>query len=946
MLALAGFSAGALQAQVPTVTAFSPSSGSCGTTVVITGTDFSGVTGVKFGGANAALFTVNSSTEITATVAGSASGSVTVENGNGTGSMAGFTHLDVTPPTLTCPTALTINNSPGLCTGATTLLPPAATDNCDGIGNGLDFDGGNDYVAFNGFNITTNTLTIECWIKPNGPQSIGDGLVYRRGTGVATGLSIGYVDPTRIGYNWNDNSNTHNWTGGPVYNLNVWNHVALVIEPGQATIYLNGVGYVNAVPHPAINLSGLFRLGQDDLQSRLFNGVIDEVRVWNYSRTQAQIQANMQQELNAQPGLLRVYHLNEGVPAATNTGITSAADASGNNASGTLNNFALSGAASNWVVGTATIPNAVFTNNAPGTYQMGNTSVVWTATDPMGNSSTCTQTVTVVDNEAPVITCPGNQILNAGTNCTATATYSATATDLCSTHAVTYSPVSGSDFALGTTTVTATATDSFGNSAACSFTVTVNDVTPPTLTCPTALTINTSPGLCTGATTLVAPLAPDNCGGLGNGLKFDGGDDYVGFNGFNITSNTLTIECWIKPNGPQSATDGIVFRRSGAVATGLAIGDSDPTRIGYTWNNQTNSFSWTGGPVYNVNVWNHVALVIEPSQATIYLNGVGYVNPISHPAINLSGIFRLGQDDFASRLFNGAIDEVRVWDYSRTQAQIQANMQLELNAEPGLLRVYHLNEGAPTASNTGITTAADASGNNTSGTLNNFALSGAASNWVAGTVLTPNAAVTGNAPGIFPIGNTSVVWTATDAMGNSSTCAQTVTVVDNEAPVVTCPGNIVVAAGPGCVSTATVTYSASMTDNCAGGSVTFSPASGSTFSAGVTTVTATATDASSNSATCAFTVTVTVPALLTVAPSNSGNVCVNANTASVLANASGGTPGYTYLWSPSNLTTSSLTGVGAGTHSVTVTDARGCTATGSTTVGTHPVTPSTFNVSQ
>ena len=53
---------------------------------------------------------------------------------------------------------------------------------------------------------------------------------------------------------------------------------------------------------------------------------------------------------------LRVYHLNEGVPTATNTGITSAADASGNNASGTLNNFALSGAASNWVVGTATIP--------------------------------------------------------------------------------------------------------------------------------------------------------------------------------------------------------------------------------------------------------------------------------------------------------------------------------------------------------------------------------------------------------------------------------------------------------------------------------------------------------------------------------------------------------------------------------------------------------------
>jgi hypothetical protein len=56
---------------------------------------------------------------------------------------------------------------------------------------------------------------------------------------------------------------------------------------------------------------------------------------------------------------------------------------------------------------------------------------------------------------------------------------------------VSYSQASGTAFALGATTVTATATDTASNSSLCSFTVTVRDTTAPSLTCPANVTVET-----------------------------------------------------------------------------------------------------------------------------------------------------------------------------------------------------------------------------------------------------------------------------------------------------------------------------------------------------------------------------------------------------------------------------------------------------------------------
>ena len=73
----------------PAVTGFTPSSGPVRTSVTITGTNLTGATSVKFNGTAATTFTVNSSTQITATVpAGATTGTISVTTPSGTGTSA------------------------------------------------------------------------------------------------------------------------------------------------------------------------------------------------------------------------------------------------------------------------------------------------------------------------------------------------------------------------------------------------------------------------------------------------------------------------------------------------------------------------------------------------------------------------------------------------------------------------------------------------------------------------------------------------------------------------------------------------------------------------------------------------------------------------------------------------------------------------------------------
>ncbi len=126
-------------------------------------------------------------------------------------------------------------------------------------------------------------------------------------------------------------------------------------------------------------------------------------------------------------------------------------------------------------------------SHAPGSaFPLGETVVTVTATDLARNSSTCTFKVSVLagDVTAPVPTCPADLRLEAAGPDGATANFTVTAADdRDPAPVITTSAASGSDFPLGETIVTATATDARGNSATCTFTVTVADTVAPELIC-------------------------------------------------------------------------------------------------------------------------------------------------------------------------------------------------------------------------------------------------------------------------------------------------------------------------------------------------------------------------------------------------------------------------------------------------------------------------------
>src|ERR1043166_1332997 len=109
----------------------------------------------------------------------------------------------------------------------------------------------------------------------------------------------------------------------------------------------------------------------------------------------------------------------------------------------------------------------------------------WTATDACGNNSSCTQTITLRDTTKPTITCPTNVVLDCPADTRTNVTGLATAQATCSAVSVSYSD-SVSNNCGGTKVISRlwTALDDCGNSSSCVQTITVRDISKPTITCP------------------------------------------------------------------------------------------------------------------------------------------------------------------------------------------------------------------------------------------------------------------------------------------------------------------------------------------------------------------------------------------------------------------------------------------------------------------------------
>jgi uncharacterized protein (TIGR02145 family) len=212
-------------------------------------------------------------------------------------------------------------------------------------------------------------------------------------------------------------------------------------------------------------------------------------------------------------------------------------------------------------------------------------------------------------------------------------------------------------------------------------------------------------------------------------LDFDGVDDFVNCgNSIDLSNKSFAIEFWAKRNA-VSANNFIAFQGDNSLNQGL--------HIGFRWNNKF-TFAFYGNDLnvndsYSDQSWHHWACVYDQNNntRTIYRDGVKVEE--DYPDVSYSGT----GDLFVGKLltggyFNGQLDEVRIWNTSRTSAQIQAQMNQELTGvQEGLTAYYNFNEGTPCGDNNSITELTDLTGFNNNGTLNGFSSSnGCTSNFV------------------------------------------------------------------------------------------------------------------------------------------------------------------------------------------------------------------------
>ena len=197
----------------------------------------------------------------------------------------------------------------------------------------------------------------------------------------------------------------------------------------------------------------------------------------------------------------------------------------------------------------------------------------------------------------------------------------------------------------------------------------------------------------------------------GFNLSFDGNDDYVDLGNsesLRLTGNQITMEAliyveqyksavWagsiiVKDQGGQAGLDrGYMLRSGGNGELNINLGNGN-------WNELT-----SGPGVIPLQVWTHIAGTYDGQRLRLYVNG----NQIAESGIISINIGDTDQENlligespkFPGRVWDGQIDEVRLWDVARSIDQIQSTMIGKLDstyfasADSGLVGYWRFDDG-------------------------------------------------------------------------------------------------------------------------------------------------------------------------------------------------------------------------------------------------------------
>lgn len=468
-------------------------------------------------------------------------------------------------------------------------------------------------------------------------------------------------------------------------------------------------------------------------------------------------------------------------------------------------------------------------------FPVGTTTVTFSATDEEDNTTTCTFSVIVIDNEDPTISCPDDilETVAFGNN-TKQITYTVDYNDNCEgvSFEQTAGLPSGSEFPLGDTINTFIVTDDAGNTATCNFTVTIEeepDTEDPVIDCPDDVVSGADPGECGAIVNFQNATATDNSGsvsvnridntGYSSGDLFPVGTTTLEFQATDEAGNTsecsfeITIIDGENPEitCPSDISETVSFGEEGKVIE-YDLPVTDDNCSGETY---TRIEGIASGDVFPVGTTLNVFEVTDASGNT------------------------------STCSFNVTIEEAE--DTEAPVFDCPEDPIIQSNSSGSCSALVDID----------IPTATDNSGDEpTIRQVTDFETDGSQD---------------------FPVGDTTVIFEAEDAAGNTSSCEIIVRVIDNEDPQMDCVSNLTINLAEGETRTLSPEdLDNSSQDNCGITDLSLSKNTFTDADEGIVQVILTAVDEAGNTNTCEVSVEVIVNTQATLSISCPGEYDVYA----------------------------------------------------------------------
>ncbi|MBN2282671.1 MAG: LamG domain-containing protein [Deltaproteobacteria bacterium] len=589
---------------------------------------------------------------------------------------------------------------------------------------GLELDGVIDHVIIDhdgALDVSADdTVTVEAWVRKASDQTdaagTGDIAVLQNHDSYNLFLADGNEPAFSI---VDDSGTTHTASSDFPLETGKWYHLAGTFDNSTVKIYINGFEYTSGTVTPGavgiqdtgsrvgvgVNVTGLENIGGVNYPSEGFlHGAIDEVRIWNTARTEANIRDTMCKKLaGTETGLVGYWRLDEAYGLVC-------VDDSPNDNDGTI--VSASRGCSAAPVGDTSTHD--YTDDYSVTDTVGDEQL--TVEEDGGTWSAALKSAIQVYrvSEAPdYLSGPPRWKLFPGTGFWGVFMTGGGS----ATYKISYNyDVSSDGFP--------------GISDEANLRLAYRDT-------------NCEPWKDLGATLGANPLTRSGLTGtefiLGsdmeprNAIDFDGTDDYVEI----ADDNTLdlddqgTLEAWIYPDALTAGAGIVIKGTSGInnVCYGFGLGGGSNVFTGGASSNIDFVVGNTGGGVYRLTGtnalstgrWYHVACVWKNNttdEMTIYINGVQEATSsatIDNAATTNNEAVNIGREAVTPTYFNGPIDEVRIWNTARTEANIRDTMCQKLSgSESGLVGYWRFDE------ETDSTTCPDQTTNNNDGTMTGF----------------------------------------------------------------------------------------------------------------------------------------------------------------------------------------------------------------------------------